>query len=59
MIMEKLPYQVFNPAGQGILEAPEHCRYPRKIELSLLEAGYTIWLHGKRITKTEIRKEAK
>lgn len=57
--MEDLPYQVFNPAGQAVMQAPESCRYPKRIELSLLEAGYTIRLHGRRITKTEIRKECK
>lgn len=54
------PYQVIPPAGQpGGLIAPESCRYPRTTELSLLEAGYTIRLHGKKITKTELRKEVK
>lgn len=50
------PYQVIPPSGQlGGLIAPESCRYPRTTELSLLEAGYTIRLHGKKITKTELR----
>lgn len=54
------PYEVIPPPGQpGGVEAPESCRYPRKTELSLLEAGYTIRLHGKRITKTELRKEVR
>lgn len=53
------PYQVFSPSGQPIMEAPESCRYPRRIEKDMLEAGYTIRLHGKKITKTEVRKEAK
>lgn len=57
--MTDLPYEVFNAAGQCILGAPEHLRYPRKIELSILEAGYTIRLHGKKITKTEVRKAMK
>ena len=57
MIMEELPYQVFNPQGACIMQAPEKCRYPRRIELSILDAGYTIRLNGKRITKTEVRKE--
>ena len=52
-------YEVIPPAGMsGGLIAPASCRYDPKTELSLLEAGYTIRLHGKRITKTEIRKEA-
>ena len=57
--MERL-YEVIPPAGQpGGLIAPACCRYDRKTELSLLEAGYTIRLQGKKITKTEIRKEVK
>lgn len=51
-------YEVIPPAGQpGGLIAPASCRYDRKTELSLLEAGYAIRLHGKKITKTELRKE--
>lgn len=57
--MAELVYQVFNPQGVCVMEAPESCRYPRLVELSLLEAGYTIRLNGKRITKTETRKEVK
>lgn len=53
-------YEIIPPAGQlGGLIAPASCRYDRETELSLLEAGYTIRLKGKKITKTEIRKEAK
>ena len=53
-------YEVIPPAGQlGGLIAPASCRYDRKTELSLLDAGYTIRLRGKRITKAEIRKETK
>lgn len=51
------PYTVTNPAGEIVLQAPENCRYPRLVELTLLEAGYTVRLHGKKITKTETRKE--
>lgn len=53
---EQAEYEVFNPDGQRVMYAPERCRYPSSTELSLLEAGYTIRLHGKRITKTEVRK---
>lgn len=55
--MEILPYQVYNAAGQFVLQAAEICRYPRALEAALLDARYTIKLHGRRITKTEIRKE--
>lgn len=57
--MSDLPYQVFDHQGVRIMHAPESCRYPRSVELSILEAGYTIRLHGKRITKTELRKEVR
>lgn len=52
-----LPYQIISPSGQPLMEAPERCRYPRKVEQSLLDAGYTIKLNGRRITKTEVRRE--
>lgn len=55
--MTDYPYPVTNPAGEIILRAAESCRYPRLVELTLLEAGYTVRLHGKKITKTETRKE--
>lgn len=55
--MEDLPYQIFNPSGQCVMHAPESCRYPRRIELDMLEAGYTVRLNGKKITKAEVRKE--
>ena len=50
-------YTVTNPSGELVLQATEDARYPRRIELDLLEAGYTVRLHGKKITKTETRKE--
>lgn len=51
-------YEIIPQAGQpGGLIAPASCRYDRKTELSLLDAGYTIRLHGKKITKSELRKE--
>lgn len=52
------PYEVIPPPGQlGGMVAPESCRYSRQMEQKLLEAGYTIKLHGRKITKTEVRKE--
>lgn len=53
-----LPYQVINPAGTVVLQAPESCRSSRRVELDQLEYGYTIRIHGRRITKTELRKPA-
>jgi hypothetical protein len=51
-------YEIIPPPGQpGGLIAPESRRYPRHVELDILDAGYTIRLHGRKITKTELRKE--
>ena len=55
-MIDDYPYTVTNPTGEIVLQAVESCRYPRLVELALLE-GYTVRLHGKKITKTETRKE--
>ncbi|MGM9601416.1 MAG: hypothetical protein ACI3W5_07515 [Faecousia sp.] len=47
-------YQVFNPAGELVLQST--IRYPQPTELNLLSAGYTIKLDGRKLTKTEIQK---
>ena len=52
-----LPYIVINPAGDVVLQSIE--RYPRRVELDLLEWGYTIKLNGRKLTKSEIRKEVR
>lgn len=54
---DTMDYLVINPAGDIVLQATESCRYPRATELRLMEAGYTVRLHGKKLTKTEARKE--
>lgn len=51
------PYEVINPAGQPVMVAKENCRYPRRLELDMLDAGYIIKLNGKRLSKADIRKE--
>lgn len=51
------PYQVFNQAGQLVLQADLACRYSRLQEQLLLENGYTIKINGKRLTKTQIKKD--
>lgn len=50
---DKYPYKVYRD-GECVMAATESCRYPKHIEKSLLDAGYTIKLHGKKITKKEI-----
>lgn len=50
---DKMTYRV----GKGcacLMAAPEECRYPPEVELQLLEEGYVIRLHGKRVTKKEV-----
>lgn len=58
MSVKEYPYEIINPQGQPVMESIESCRYPKETELSLLDAGYTIKLYGRKITKTEIRKGA-
>lgn len=51
-----IPYQVFDSSGRLVLDSDVRCRYPRSVELSLLDAGYAVKIDGKKLTKTEIRK---
>lgn len=51
------PYQVINPEGAVVLQST--VRHPPRVELDLLEHGYTIKFNGRKLTKTEIRKEVK
>ena len=48
-------YVVINPAGDVVLQAAEGCRYPKHVELDLMEQGYTLRLNGRRLTKKEIK----
>lgn len=47
-----MPYKIYDRDGRLVLHAAENCRYDRRTEESLLEAGYRITLNGKRITKS-------
>lgn len=55
--MMEYPYQVINPEGITVLQSK--VRHSAKVELDHLENGYTIKLHGRKLTKTEVRKEVK
>lgn len=55
---DKYPYKVYRDS-ECVMAATESCRYPKHIEKSLLDAGYTIKLHGKRITKKEVNSGAR
>lgn len=54
--MDKLEYQVYNHAGTLVLQSSESCRYSQSLEMAMLNAGYTIKLDGKRLTKAEVKK---
>lgn len=56
---KQLPYQVYSAYGDLVLQAPESCRYPKPMEQALLEAGYTIRLNGRKITRRELTGSAK
>ena len=56
--MDKYPYKIYNAVGDIVLQSAADCRYPKSVELAMLEAGYTIRLHGKKLTKADIRREA-
>lgn len=49
------PYRIYDPGGRLAESRPESLRYPKKTELSILNAGYTIKINGKKITKKEIQ----
>ena len=49
------PYQVINPGGDCVLTSS--VRYSKQTELDMLDHGYTIKLNGRKLTKTEVRKE--
>lgn len=53
--MDKYPYKVYDQKGNTASQREEAYRHDRKTELSILNAGYTIKLHGKRITKKEVK----
>ena len=52
--MDNYPYKVYDPSGRLVMQATENCRYDRETERSMIRAGYTIKLSGKRITKKEV-----
>lgn len=54
--MNEYSYIVRNPSGEIVLQALESCRYSRQLEVAMLDAGYTIRLNGKPLTKADIRK---
>ena len=41
--------------GQVLMYGPLECRYPPELELQMLDAGYVIRVHGKKLTKREAK----
>lgn len=53
--MDNLPYKVWDRFGNLVLQATADSRYSKETERSLLDAGYTIKLGDKKITKKDVR----
>ena len=47
-------YQIFNSSGDLVCQADLVCRYPAKLELSLIDAGYRIYIDKKRLTRKDV-----
>lgn len=47
-------YQIFNSAGDLVCQADLNCRYPARLELQLLDAGYRIYIDKRRLTRKEV-----
>ena len=57
--MKNVPYvEIYDPTGRLMETMYEGCeRYARSTELKMLEAGYTIKVHGRKLTKRELRED--
>lgn len=53
------PYvEIFDRDGRSVHAMYPGCeRYPREVELNMLEAGYTIKVNGRKVTRKELREE--
>ena len=51
--------EIIDRDGRIVERMADGCeRYPRSTELKMLEAGYTIKLFGRKLTKKELREES-
>ncbi len=57
--MKNVPYvEIYDPTGRLMETMHEGCeRYARSTELKMLEAGYTIKVYGRKLTKKELRED--
>ena len=53
----ELTYKIYNREGRLMESRPASLRYPPEIERSMMEAGYSIKINGRKITKKEIMKK--
>lgn len=47
-------YQISNSSGDLVCQADLDCRYPPRLELQLLDAGYRIYIDKRRLTRKEV-----
>lgn len=52
--MEKA-YKVYDRDGRCRMSTTVGCRYPKEVEMDLLEAGYVIKIDGKKLAKKDVR----
>lgn len=52
--MNKLNYRVYDSKGRLMMAATLPCRYDRETERNIIQAGYTIKIDGKKLTKKEV-----
>lgn len=48
-------YRVYDKDGRCRMSTTVGCRYPKDVEMDLLEAGYVIKIEGKKLTKKDVR----
>ena len=56
---KQTPYvEIIDRDGRVVERMADGCeRYPRSTELTMLEAGYTIKVHGRKLTKKELKED--
>lgn len=57
--VEIIPYCVYGPDGKKEVTSDERCRFSPSMEMSLIDAGHTIKLGGKKITKKMVLERMK
>ena len=55
--MKEYPYQMISPLGNVVLQVTMDARYPKDMEMRMMDAGFSFRVNGKKLTKSDIRKE--